>query len=222
MMNSNLYTYNQPTPQVQVKSKESRADLLVEHDFGESITFGFDVYYAKRTDEYNIQFEMFDQKIVQKYADNVRVLGGDLMASRTFQFNSSDVRLDYNFSYWQSNVNGIDISRKFHNLALSFYNQWSHNMSTIVSAQAVYFPGEYFVLTENISDVYLAAAEIRYRLGGSSEVTLGLERLNFGERSHINTLSLRFEYQFGINETKRRKRRYKIPKPLFRIRGLLH
>jgi hypothetical protein len=220
--NSNLYKYNQANPQIQVKSRELRGDILVEHDFGKGITLGFDLYYADRSDAYLIEYQTYDQNIVQKYTDNVKVFGGDLMTSRTFKFDASDVRLDYNFSYWQSSVNNVDVSRKFHNVGLSLSKQWSHNISTILSSQLVYFPGDFFALTEHIDIVYMLAAETRYRLGDATEVAVGLERLNFGDSSHINTLSFRFEYQFGVKKSNRRKRRYKIPKPLFRIRGLLH
>ncbi|WP_299002114.1 hypothetical protein [uncultured Shewanella sp.] len=227
MINRNQYTYNQAHPKVGVDSSEWRLDVLLEHDFGGGYTLGLDGYYADRSDKYNIEYQLPEQTIIQQYNDDTQAVGMDLMASRTFFFDVSFnvplmVRLDYNLSYWRSKGNEDTVSRYYQNLALSQAIQWRFDLQSVLSLQYVDFPDDYFVLTEYIQDVYFLSAELNYRFTQVSQFSLGWQRLEFGTRSNIVTWSFRFEYQFGLDESKRRARQYRVPKPIYRIRGLLH
>ncbi|WP_298774525.1 hypothetical protein [uncultured Shewanella sp.] len=226
MMNRNQYTYNQANPKVGVDSSEWRLDVLLEHDFGGGYTIGVDGYYADRSDKYNIEYQLPEQTMIQRYNDDTKAVGTDLMASRSFFFDPFDVpllmRLDYNLSYWRSQGNEDTVSRHYQNLALSQAMQWRFDLQSVLSLQYVDFPSDYFVFTEYIGDVYFVSAEINYRFTQASQFSLGWQRLEFGTRSNIVTWSFRFEYQFGLDEGKRRARQYRVPKPIYRIRGLLH
>ncbi len=222
VLSSNEYRYQQENPAVTVNTDEIRGDLLVEYDLGSGLTSGIDVFFSDRSDKYDIQMKLPDGIFTEQYSDDFKVYGSDLMLSKSYFMDDANIRAGYSFSLWKSEQNQGTVTRKYHNASASYYKQWSTQVSSSFSYQRVYFPGDYFVLSETIKHVNFYAAEFRYRFIESSEVTLGFERLTFGERSNIQSLSIRLEYQFGVNKTKRRKRQYKIPTPLFRIRGLLN
>lgn len=203
-----------------VDSNQIKADLLVERDFDDGISFGADLFYADRSDKYHTFVQAQEQTMEFRHSDDFESWGSDLMAAKTFYQDNYNVRLHYNFSVWTLDRNGSVITRKYHGVAASLYNQWTPTISTSISVQGLYFPGHFFVVSESINHAHLYSAEISYRLKESTEISLGAERLTFGARSDIVNFSLRIEYQFGVTKTKRRKRRYKVPTSLYRIRGL--
>ena len=194
---------------VRYQRNKTLVELFVEHDLGKGVTLGGDLYYGG--DYYKNKGEP------EKFYDEE--FGGGLLASSKFKLGSFDARLDYIFSYRGINPGNNDYeksSRSFHNLLFSLSHQWSYELSTDLNTRVSYYPDYDLTQYWDAHYVYALATEIHYRVWDSDEVSLRIERMNFAGGSYVNSLSLRFEHQFGAKKSKRRKRRHKIPNLLIK------
>ena len=195
---------------VRYQRNKTLLEFFVEYDLGKGITLGGDLYYGG--DFYKNKGDS------EKYYDEE--FGGGLLAAYKFKLGTFDTRLDYIFSYRGINSDSIEdglSSKSFHNLLFSISHQWSYELSTNLNSRVSYYPNYDLSQYWDALYVYALSAEIHYRLWDSDEVSLRIDRTNFvSANSYVNSISLRFEHQFGSKKSKRRKRRHKIPNLLIK------
>lgn len=196
--------------QARYQRNKTLVEFFVEHDLGKGFTLGGDLYYGG--DFYKNKGES------EKFYDEE--FGGGLLAAYKFKLGDFDTRFDYIFSYRGVNPGSIEdgtSGKSFHNLLFSISHQWSYELSTNLNSRLSYYPNYDLSQYWDAPYVYALSAEIHYRLWDSDEVSLRIDRTNFATaNSYVNSISLRFEHQFGAKKSKRRKRRHKIPNLLIK------
>ena len=195
---------------VRYQRNKTLLEFFVENDLGKGITLGGDLYYGG--DFYKNEGDS------EKYYDEE--FGGGLLAAHKFKLGVFDARLDYIFSYRGIHSDSIEdgtSSKSFHNLLFSISHQWTYELSINLNSRVSYYPKYDLSQYWDAPYVYALSAEIHYRLWDSDEVSLRIDRTNFATaNSYVNSISLRFEHQFGAKKSKRRKRRHKIPNLLIK------
>ncbi len=201
------------TEPVKYQRNKSLAELFVEHDlsnrFINGFTLGFDLYYGR--DRYR------NLGNITTYTD--QEYGGGLMVSRKLKFETSDLRFDYIFSYRKAEVDGVEPDQslnRFHNVLLGYRYQWSYDFSTGFNGRLSYYPNVNKANYWESDFIYSLTSEVNYRLSDSNELSLRMEYMSFGSSDYTHIISLRFEHLFGSKQSKRRRRRYKIPNLLIK------
>ncbi len=213
---------------IQIRNKLTLGEILVEHDLGKGFLLGLNLYYGNGTAENEIFVKWPEEWVyedwVYDFKNNIDEFGVELRAGSAFKLGSSDVQISYIFSHQQMDADnreydGYDskFSTSFHNLLFSLSHQWSYNLSSNISTRLFYFPDYDRLELGSVSYMYSLEGEMRYQLSRSSGVMFRIERMKLSNSSYFNTISLKFEYQFGVKKSKRRQRRYKIPKEAYKL-----
>ena len=190
----------------------------MEYDVGIGSKLGVNVLYNEQTESNDLEVNINGQTSRASFDTDFKMLASDLIAAHSIPMGNFDLRFAYSFSSWDAKVNDARVTGHHHNIMATLYKQWTAALSSELSLQKVYHPDPIILSTDRIRRFDYIAAELRYRFLESSELSIGIGKISYGERSEARSVSLRYEYEFGVKKTKRRKRSYKIPTPLYRIR----
>ena len=192
------------------KRYKTQGELFVEHNLNTNYSLGLDMYYG--IDNYNNT----DNSNIRRYNED---LGGGLSISRYFKFDNDRLKLDYIYSFRKVNVSHSregDSSKGFHSILINYHHPFSYDLSTDLVLRGSFYPKynpyQYWETEKlwSISNLW------RYRLNNNTEVQMSFDRLSFANNSSSNTITMNFQYFFSGNESKRRKRRHKLPNLLLK------
>ena len=141
------------------------------------------------------------------------------MLSKTFRFEQAELKTEYILSYRRL-LPGDPVfskqSRTFHNVLLSYNYHWSSDVSIDTFGRYSWYPrydeGNFW----DTKDLFAAGAEVSWRIQDNLVAAFRAERMQYGDGDTLDTVSINIEYQFGASDSKRRKRRRKIPQLLIR------
>ncbi len=145
--------------------------------------------------------------------------GAGFLVSRQFRFEQSDLRLDYILSHRILAPGDSRFERQtrtFHNLLASWQYRWHYHLHGSISARVSYFPNVDLTSFWDAKHQSSLATEISYSPWDNHQFNLKLEQVWVGSHDTIQTIGLNYEHEFGLSQTKRRKRSRRIPNLLIR------
>ncbi|WP_299002150.1 hypothetical protein [uncultured Shewanella sp.] len=186
-----------------------QTELFVEYDLGQRGSVGLDGYYG--------QSQYANNEGGGSYLD--QEFGFSLMGAYRFDFEHSDVTLESIFSYRQVLPGDSDfnnVSQHFYSLLSHYRYRFDFALEWDLHGRLSYYPAFDPNSFWDTSFLYSVGSELRYRLTPAMSVFLRLEQAQFNAGGQISSALLKFEYQFGLKQAKRRARRSKIPQLLIR------
>ena len=188
-------------------------ELFVEYDLRNGYTLGTDLYYGVS------RYRNRADPVLKDTIFTDKEVGGGLMLSKTFRFEQAELKTEYILSYRRL-LPGDPVfskqSRTFHNVLLSYNYHWSFDVSIDTFGRYSWYPrydeGNFW----DTKDLFAAGAEVSWRIQDNLVAAFRAERMQYGDGDTLDTVSINIEYQFGASDSKRRKRRRKIPQLLIR------
>ncbi|NQZ11924.1 MAG: hypothetical protein HRT35_32635 [Algicola sp.] len=194
---------------VKFQRNKTLLEVFAERQLARGWSLGVDLYYGGD----------FYQKAGAADKSYDEELGGGLSLTRHFNWQNTDVRLSYIFSHRKINLGDNDTddsSKRFHNILTTVSHRWSYDWSADINLRGSYYPKvDEFKYWES-DTIWSIGAQLNYRVDNNAEVSLNLDRLSYGADSSSSMIALNYRYQFGDDQSKRRKRRNKLPRLLIK------
>ncbi|WP_298774551.1 hypothetical protein [uncultured Shewanella sp.] len=186
-----------------------QTELFVEYDVGQGGSVGLDGYYG--------QSQYANNEGGGSYLD--QEFGFGLMGAYRFDFDHSDLTLESIFSYRQVLPGDSDfknVSQHFYSVLTHYRYRFDFALECDIYGRLSYYPAFDPNSFWDTSFLYSVGSELRYRLTPAMSVFFRIEQAQFNRGGQISSALLKFEYQFGLKQGKRRARRNKIPQLLIR------
>lgn len=184
-------------------------EWFVETDLSHGWSVGADFYHSRSRYRDSVTDEVFTDK----------AFGAGLSLSKKIVFATAQWRFDYVLSHrllTPGDSSFSDESRTFHNLISAYEHRWNFDWHTQFSVRGAYYPEVDRTSFWEATQVYAAGAEVNYFPQTGHQLSLKAEQTWLGSEDTLSTLLLNYEYQFGLSQTKRRKRHRRIPQLLIR------